>query len=53
MSEAWLLRGGTGISIPHGLCKYVAGWCACEICTSARDVMVAQHIARSKARAKR
>ena len=44
--EVWLLPTGEGgIAVPHGLCKYVAGWCACETCVAARQAFEARYIA--------
>lgn len=44
--ETWALAPGSdGIAIPHGLCKYVAGWCDCALCIAARDAHEARLLA--------
>ena len=37
-----------GVFIPHGWCKYTAGWCRCEVCCGARDERIDAFLANRK-----
>lgn len=51
-SESWwplpalVLRG---VFIPHGWCKYVAGWCRCHVCCAAKDERIGAFLASRRA----